>query len=118
MYQRIILAGNLGRDPEMKFTPDGKAVTTFTLATAGNRKGEASIWFRVTVWDKQAETAKEYLHKGAKVLVEGRLQSDSLGNPRVFERKDGTWASAFEVTADSFRFLDSKGESASEDVAF
>lgn len=118
MYQKLIIAGNLGADPVMKYTPDGKAVTTFSLATAGNRKGEASIWFRVTVWDKQAETANQYLRKGSKVLVEGRLQSDALGNPRVFERKDGTWASSFEVTADSFRFLDSKGESASEDVAF
>jgi single-strand DNA-binding protein len=109
MYQKIIIAGNLGADPVMKYTSDGKAVTTFSLATSsGSGEKKATTWFRCTVWDKQAETASEHLHSGSKVLVEGRLKPDENGNPRVFQRKDGTWGASFEVTVDSFRFLDSK----------
>ena len=117
MYQKLIIAGHVGQDPTMKFTPDGKAVTTFSVATS-TRKDE-TVWFRVSVWGAQAETAEKYLHKGAKVLVEGRLQADAAtGNPRVFERKDGTFGASYEVTADSFRFLSGKEDAASEDVAF
>lgn len=114
MYQRITLAGNLGADPTMKFTPDGKAVTTFSVATSA-RKDE-TVWFRVSVWGAQAETAEKYLKKGAKVLVEGRLQADAAtGSPHVFERKDGTWGASFEVTADNVRFLSGKDDA---EVAF
>jgi len=112
MYQKLIIAGNLGRDPEMKYTPDGKAVTTFSVATS-TRKDE-TVWFRVSVWGAQAETAEKYLRKGAKVLVEGRLQADASGSPRVFERKDGTWGASFEVTAENVRFLSGKEEAVEE----
>ena len=113
MFQKLIIAGNLGGDPTMKFTPDGKAVTTFSVAVS-TRKDE-TVWFRVTVWGAQAETAEKYLHTGAKVLVEGRLQADAAtGNPRVFERKDGTMGASFEVTADYFRFLSGKEETVEE----
>ena len=109
MYQKLIIIGNLGRDPEQRFTPDGTPVTTFSVATS-RKFGEKdeTTWFRVTVWNKQAESCNQYLHKGSKVLVEGRLRPDESGNPRVFERKDGSSGASFEVTAESVRFLDGK----------
>lgn len=111
MYQRIIIIGNLGRDPEQRFTPDGTPVTTFSVATS-RRYGEKdeTTWFRVTVWSKQAESCNQYLHKGSKVLVEGRLRPDESGNPRVYQRKDGSWGASYEVTAETVRFLTPKGE--------
>ena len=113
MYHRIIICGNLGKDPEMKYTTDGKAVTTFSVA-ASNRKDE-TVWFRVSTWDKQAETCNQYLHKGSKVLVEGRLKAE----PPVFQKKDGTWASSYEVTAENVRFLSGKDEPVvTDDVPF
>lgn len=122
MYQKLIIIGNLGRDPEMRFTPNGDPVTSFSVATS-RKYGEKdeTTWFRVTVWGKQAESCSKYLSKGSKVLVEGRLKSNADGNPRVYERKDGTWASSYELTAESVRFLTAKGEqveSADLDVPF
>ena len=117
MYQKLIIIGNLGKDPEMKYTTDGKAVTTFSVA-ASNRKDE-TVWFRVSTWDKQAETCNQYLHKGSKVLVEGALRADGAGNPRVYERKDGLgWAASFEVVASSVKFLSGKEEPADQEIAF
>ena len=113
MYHKLTIVGNLGKDPEMKYTTDGKAVTTFSVA-ASNRKDETT-WFRVSTWDKQAETCNQYLHKGSKVLVEGTLRADGAGNPRVYERKDGLgWAASFEVVASSVKFLSGKDEPADE----
>ena len=113
MYHKLTIVGNLGKDPEMKYTTDGKAVTTFSVA-ASNRKDE-TVWFRVSTWDKQAETCNQYLHKGSKVLVEGTLRADGAGNPRVYERKDGGgWSASFEVVASSVRFLSGKDEPADE----
>ena len=117
MYHRIIICGNLGKDPDMRFTTDGKAVTTFSVA-ASNPKDE-TVWFRVSTWDKQAETCNQYLHKGSKVLVEGTLRADGAGNPRVYERKDGLgWAASFEVVASSVKFLSGKDEPADQEIAF
>ena len=112
MFHKIIIVGRLGADPEQKYTVDGKAVTSFSVA-AENRKDETT-WFRVSVWDKQAETCNQYLHKGSKVLVEGALKADAQGNPRTYERKDGTWASSYEVVASSVKFLSGKDEPADE----
>ena len=113
MYHKLTIVGNLGKDPEMKYTTDGKAVTTFSVA-ASNRKDETT-WFRVSTWDKQAETCNQYLHKGSKVLVEGALKADAQGNPRTYERKDGGgWAASFEVTASAVKFLSGKDEPADE----
>jgi len=107
----------LGADPEQKYTADGKAVTSFSVA-ASNRKDETT-WFRVSTWDKQAETCNQYLHKGSKVLVEGALRADGAGNPRVYERKDGLgWAASFEVVASSVKFLSGKDEPADQEIAF
>ncbi len=118
MYHKIIVVGNLGRDPEIRYTPDGTPVATFSLAT--NRRwtnpdgssGEETIWFRVTCWRRLAETVTEYLAKGRTVLVEGRLQPDrTTGSPRVYQRQDGTWGAAYEITAETVRFLGGRGES-------
>ena len=118
MYHKIIIVGNLGRDPEMRYSPSGQAVTNFSLASNRTYKGndgqqvKETIWFRISVWGNQAEACNQYLTKGSKVLVEGRLNPDSdNGSPRVFQRKDGSWGSSYEVTAQTVRFLTSRGES-------
>lgn len=113
MYHKLTIVGNLGKDPEMKYTTDGKAVTSFSVA-AENRKDE-TLWFRVSAWEKLAETCNQYLHKGSKVLVEGALKADAQGNPRTYERKDGGgWSASFEVVASSVKFLSGKDEPADE----
>lgn len=117
MFHKLIIAGHCGNEPTMKYTTDGKAVTTFSVA-ASNRKDE-TVWFRVSTWDKQAETCNQYLHKGSKVLVEGALKADAQGNPRTYERKDGGgWSASFEVVASSVRFLSGKDEPADQEIAF
>lgn len=120
MYTKIIIIGNLGRDPEIRYIPGGDPLTTFSVATSRKIKGESeTTWFRVSVWGKQAESCNQYLHKGSKVLVEGRLSPGTDGGPKVFQRKDGTWGSSFEVTADAVKFLSGKAdEPADEDVPF
>jgi len=117
MYHTIIIAGNLGRDPEMRYTPTGQPVTNFSVAVNDNytnsngEKVERTIWFRVSTWGKQAEICSQYLKKGRKVLVEGRLTPDvSTGGPRIWTRQDGSPATSFEVNANTVRFLSSRGD--------
>lgn len=119
MYHTIIIVGNLGKDPEMRFTPSGQAVTNFNVATSRQYTGsdgaqvKETIWFRISAWGKQAETCNQYLRKGSKVLVEGRLIPDQkTGGPRVWTGQNGPGAS-FEVSASTVRFLSSRGESES-----
>jgi len=116
-YHTIILVGNLGRDPEMRYTPSGQAVTNFSVAVNDNftssngDKVERTIWVRVSTWGKQAEICNQYLKKGRKVLVEGRLVTDaSTGGPRIWNRQDGTPSASFEVSAQTVRFLSTRGE--------
>jgi single-strand DNA-binding protein len=116
-YHTIILVGNLGRDPEMRYTPSGQAVTNFSVAVNDNftssngEKVERTIWVRVSTWGKQAEICNQYLKKGRKVLVEGRLVTDpNTGGPRIWERQDGTKSASFEVSAQTVRFLSQRGE--------
>lgn len=119
MYQKLIIIGNLGREPEQRFTPSGDPVTTFSVATS-RRYGEKdeTTWFRVSVWGKQAESCNQYLEKGSKVLVEGRLSPDKVtGSPKVWTKKDGSCGSSYEMTADTVRFLSSRGESEQVDEA-
>ena len=117
MYHTIIIAGNLGRDPEMRYTPNGTPVTNFNVAVSDNytnsqgEKVERTIWFRVSTWGKQAEICNQYLKKGRKVLVEGRLNVDqATGGPRIYQRQDGSSGSSFEITANTVRFLSSREE--------
>ena len=117
MYHTLILVGNLGRDPEMRYTPSGQAVTSFNVATNRQYTGadgnvvKDTTWFRVTVWGKQAESTSQYLKKGSKVLIEGRLVPDlSTGGPKIWTRQDGTPGASFEVSANTVRFLSSRVE--------
>ena len=115
MYHSVTLAGNLGGDPEMRYTPSGKAVTNFSVATSENWTGQdgekhsKTIWWRVATWGKQAEVMNQYLKKGSKVLVVGTMNADDRGNPRTFDGKNGAQAS-YELTASTVKFLDSKGQ--------
>ena len=120
MYQKLIIIGNLGREPETRYTPAGEPVTAFSVATS-RKFGDTgeTTWFRVNVWGKQAESCSQYLHKGSKVLVEGRLSPGTDGSPKVFQRKDGSWGASYDVTAETVRFLTPKGEDAPvEDYPF
>lgn len=116
MFHKVILVGNLGRDPEMRYTPSGQAVTNLSVATnrtytdsSGNQVKE-TVWFRVAVWGKQAESCNQYLRKGRQVLVEGRLAADENGNPRIWTAQDGTPRASYEVTAQTVRFLGGREE--------
>ena len=116
-YHTIILVGNLGRDPEMRYTPGGQAVTNFSVAVddsytnSNGERVERTIWIRVSTWGKLAENCNQYLAKGRRVLVEGRLTVDAAtGGPRIWTRQDGTAAANYEVTAQVVRFLSSRSE--------
>ncbi len=117
MYHTVIIVGNLGKDPEMRYSPSGQAVTSFNVATNRQYTGsdgqpvKETIWFRITVWGKQAESCSQYLKKGSKVLVEGRLIPDAnTGGPKIWTRQDGSPGASFEVNAQTVRFLSSRGE--------
>ena len=117
MYQKLVIAGNLGQDPEMRYMSDGQAVTNFSVACnrswndrATGEQQEEVTWFRVSVWGRQAEAANQYLSKGRQVLVEGRLRPDpNTGGPRLWTRNDGSVGASFEVVADRVQFLGSNG---------
>ena len=123
---KIMLIGNVGSDPEMRYTPNGKAVTSFRMATNyryvgsdGERRDETE-WFRVSVWGKQAESCNQFLSKGRRVYVEGRLRS------RNWEGQDGQMRTSLEVSANRVIFLDraapgsvsEEGELEPEDLPF
>jgi single-strand DNA-binding protein len=117
MYHTIIVVGNLGKDPEMRYTPSGQAVTNLNVAsnrqytTSDGNPVKETIWFRVSTWGKTAENCNQYLKKGSKVLIEGRLNPDpDTGSPRVFTRQDGSSGASFEVTAQTVKFLSSRAE--------
>jgi single-strand DNA-binding protein len=121
MYHTVIIVGNLGKDPEMRYTPGGQAVTNFSVAVSDNytnssgEKVDRTIWIRVSTWGKQAEVCNQYLKKGRRVLIEGRLVADqATGGPRIWNRQDGTPGANFEVSASIVRFLSSRGETDSE----
>ena len=118
MFHTIIIVGNVGKDPEMRYTPSGQAVTSFSVATnrkytgANGEKVKETIWFRISTWGKTAENCNQYVKKGSKVLVEGRLTPDkTTGGPRIWTKQDGTAGSSFEVTASTVQFLSSRGDS-------
>ena len=113
MFEQLILIGNLGGDPELRYTSSGAPVATFSVAV--NRKwtnadgtpGEETKWFRVTTWRKLAETCNQYLAKGRQVMVVGRVAASA------YSGQDGSPRASLEVTADSVRFLGGgRGETA------
>lgn len=121
MYQKLVLVGRLGRDPEMRFTPTGQAVTSFSVATDRQYTDQAgkpvkeTVWFRITAWGKLAETCNSYLQKGKLVLIEGRLTVDpKSGGPRVWTGQDGQPRASYEVTAQTVKFLSQRSEGAGE----
>lgn len=103
---KAMIIGNLGRDPEMRYTPNGQAVTQFTVAVNRNFRGpdgnwqEETEWFRVVAWGPLAERTAEYLRKGRKVYVEGRIQT------RQWEDKDGQKRYTTELVANTVTALD------------
>ncbi|MDA8201281.1 MAG: single-stranded DNA-binding protein [Chloroflexi bacterium] len=105
---KCMIIGNLGRDPEMRYTPNGQAVTQFTVAVNRNYKGqsgdwqEETEWFRVVAWGPLAERTAEYLRKGRKVYVEGRLQT------RQWEDREGQKRYTTELIAQTVTALDSR----------
>lgn len=117
MYHRIEFIGRLGRDPEMRYTPQGQAVTNLSVACdrqyingAGDKVKE-TIWYACTCWGKTAEAVAQYCFKGQLVFVEGRLTPDAGGNPRIWANKDGEAQARFEVTIGLIRFLEWKDDS-------
>ena len=111
MYQRVELIGNVTKDAEMRFTPSGVAVTSFTVAI--NEKygeKESVIWVKVTTWAKQAEVCFEYVKKGMLIFIAGRLIAGEDGNPKVFTRNDGSAGSAYEIKAQDVKFLSRVGQ--------
>jgi single-strand DNA-binding protein len=115
---KVILVGNLGKDPEVRYTPDGKAIANLTLATSESWKDqsgqmqERTEWHRVSIFGKLAEIAGEYLRKGSQVYIEGKLQT------RKWTNKEGQDQHTTEIVLDPFngvmQMLGSKGVSQSE----
>ncbi|HEY81163.1 MAG TPA: single-stranded DNA-binding protein [Anaerolineae bacterium] len=121
MYQHVVIVGNLGRDPEMRYTPSGIPVTSFSVAVSRkwkNQEGELqekTTWFRVTAWRKLAELCNQYLEKGRLVLVEGEIDASA------WVGQDGEPRATLELTAQNVRFLgnrSSAGEFGGETAAF
>jgi single-strand DNA-binding protein len=107
---KVMLIGNLGKDPEVRYTASGQAVASFSLATSEkfkNRNGEMeerTEWHNVVLWGRQAEIAGEYLSKGKTVYIEGRLQT------RKWQDKDGRDRWTTEIVGDRMQMIGSKGE--------
>lgn len=122
MYQEIMLIGNLGREPEMRYLPNGNAITNFSIATsrkwkdANGQPKEETLWWRISTFGKLAELCNQYCVKGSRVLVKGEMTGDEkTGSPRVFQRKDGTSGASFEVRANLVRFLSGKSEQGTDE---
>lgn len=102
---KVILIGNLGKDPDLRYTPSGQAVATFSLATTDRYKdkdgqmAERTEWHNVTAWGKLAETVKEYLKKGRQIYVEGRISY------RTYDDKEGVKRYFTDIVAQNIRFL-------------
>lgn len=111
MYQQITLVGNLGRDPEMRYTASGVAVTSFSVAVNRSWTGqdgqrqEKTVWFRVAAWRGLAETCNQYLTKGQRVLVVGEVEE-----PNTWTDQEGNTRASLEVTARTVRFLNTRAE--------
>jgi len=111
MYQSTVVVGHLGRDPEMRYTPDGTPVTSFSIATTRkwtSPDGEAqekTTWFRVTTWRKLAETCNQFLTKGRLVLVEGDIDASAWS-----DKTSGEPRATLELRARIVRFLGGRGE--------
>ena len=114
---KVMIIGNLGRDPEMRYVPSGSPVTNFTVAVSRTTKSpdgqptEETEWFNVVAWDKLAENANQYLSKGKKVYVEGRLRTRSWDDQNTGEKRYRT-----EVVATDIHFLDPRPQGQGGDI--
>ena len=114
-FNKIILVGNLGRDPELRYTAQGTPVCSFSIATNERRKDrngemqDQTTWFRITLWNRLAETASQYLHKGKQVYIEGRLRVEE------FIDRDGKPRQTLEVFATDMHFIGSRQDEAPHD---
>lgn len=114
--QQLTFIGNLGRDPEMRYTPSGQAVTNLSVAVneqytnSQGEKVETTTWFRVSAWGKLAEIVNQYLKQGRQVYIRGRLTADDNGNPKIWTTQDGEPRASFEVKADEVKFLGGNGQ--------
>jgi len=113
-FNKIILVGNLGRDPELRYTPQGTPVCSFSMATNERRKDKSGemqdqvTWFRITLWNRQAETAAQYLQKGRPVYIEGRLRVEEWTD------RDGKARHTLEVHATAMQFIGGGARSSDE----
>jgi single-strand DNA-binding protein len=118
VVNKAIIIGNLGRDPEVRFTPNGRARATFSVATTERwvdqqgQKQEKTEWHNIVVWGKQAETCGQYLAKGRQVYVEGRITN------RSYDDKDGNKRYISEIVARDVRFLGGGGGGRGADAGF
>jgi single-strand DNA-binding protein len=107
---KIIVIGNLGRDPEMRYTPNGQSVTSFSIAsnrsytTAAGERREETEWFNVSAWGRLADTCNQFLTKGQQVYVEGRLRS------RTYQGNDGQTRVALDITLTDMQMLGRRGD--------
>ncbi len=113
-FNKITLVGHLGRDPELRYTPQGTAVCNFSMATSEKRRDKSgefqdlTTWFRVTLWGKQGENASKYLTKGSQVYIEGRLRIEE------WQDRDGKERYTIEVNGSDMQFLGSGSRSGDE----
>ncbi|MCP4140528.1 MAG: single-stranded DNA-binding protein [Chloroflexi bacterium] len=112
---KVMIIGHLGRDPEMRYTPSGRPVSSFSVAVSrnwkssnGERRSETE-WFKIVAWGRLAEICKEYLHKGQQVYIEGRLQT------RQWEDKEGQQRTSVEVVANEMTMLGERREKGMSD---
>lgn len=108
-FNKIVIIGYLGRDPEIRHLPDGTPICSFSMATTEKRKSggetvDETTWFKVNVWGKQGETCKQYLSKGSQVYVCGKL------SPQTYTDRDGNVRMSLDVRADDVQFLTPSGE--------
>jgi single-strand DNA-binding protein len=132
MFHKVVIIGNLGRDPEMRYTPSGTAVTNFSVATTtrigkqtnpecpdgwkesyNGNSWELTTWFRVTAWRQLGELCNQYLAKGRTVYVEGELRGTAVNgsqSPNVWTGSDGVPRASYEITARTVKFIGGRGD--------
>jgi len=115
---KVTFIGNIGRDPEMRYTPEGKAVCSYSVAvTLGSGDNKQTLWYRCSSWEKQAENDNKYLVKGSKVYIEGvPIPDKTTHNPKMYTNKEGVVVSTWDVTVKFIEYL-SKAETTEEPAA-
>jgi single-strand DNA-binding protein len=118
-FEKWILVGNLGSDPDMRFTGKGTPVTNISLAVNRRWKNEAgqqmehTTWYRCTGWGRRAEVMKDYLKKGDLVMIEGQPVTDERGNPKIWFNNNNQPCASYEVNIRDIQFLSTRGENGS-----